>query len=603
MKRLLSIIALLLSTVIVLSSCNGGSTDTSMENTADGLVLIENGEVNAKLIYPSGDSELREACRDIASAAKEVFGLTIPVGSDNSTPYDRNSVEILVGDTNRPECAEAKAKIHKVSDYLCLRSGNKLVITGLSKLCTKNAVNYFISNFIRSATEAADLVFKPEDDYILYNTYAVTVDTCAGIPLYEYRIVYPADSHKGEYYTALNLCYHLYANVGILIPVIADSEDTQANGKEILVGKTNRNKSADCTEGQFSVSVNGNNLCIGANDLFGFVAAEEYLIKTLFTRMSDDNVLSSGFSYTAKADAMPEKAGDYRVIFNNLWGLEEVANRDDYALDFYLAYQPDVIALNEYWDNYRNQAVIADELEKQGYIEIIPKAQTEIKGNNGNPANNVLPVFYDPTALKVVESTYVHYTWYSDDTTEDPTARADDSKGITLVVFEGLDGNGEGNGERFIILNTHLTSNYISKTHGYNSRLLNVDQLWETAQPYIEKYPDASIISGCDFNANLKSDEIKKLMKLGFEPCHDIAQIADDQTSHHGYPIYNAELGFYTGAASFSEKSKYENSIDHIFRYGSTVEPKLFDTLLCRYTAFFTDHSPLMLDFNVITEQ
>lgn len=600
MKRILGILSMILVLAIMLSGCNGSKAPTPTEETSKDLELITNGTANATLIYPSGNSDLRDTCRNIVKEIKTGFGISMNFSSDSSTAADSESLEILVGNTNRPESSEALKKLTKVDDYVCERSGNKLVLAGVTQAATQKAVQYFISKFI-DEPKGTDLIFTPEDDFVLYVDYAVSLDSCAGNPLVDYRIVYPAGSTNGEYYVALSMRYHLYTSAGIDIEVVDDS--TAANGKEILIGQTNRGKTPAPVGGEFSVTVKDGNLCISANDLFGYIDAEKYLTSSLFSHGVDDNILTEGFTYSAKAETAPERAGNYRVIFNNVWGLDKFANRDEYAVAYYLAYQPDIVCLNEYWDPLRKEKVIAETLIENGYVEVIPEAKTEIKGNNGNPANNVLPVFYDPTVLKVVDSAYVHYTWYRDDTTEDSSARADDSKGITFVVFEGLDAEGNGNGERFIILNTHLTSNYISKLHGYNSRLLNIDTLWDELQPFLEKYPDASVIAGCDFNSNIDSDECKKLLSLGFKPCHDTADTADDQCSHHGYPTYNEIFGYFTSPAGYSKANTYAKSIDHIFEYGDTVDAKLFDTLLNDYTALFTDHSPLLLDFNVITNE
>ena len=165
-------------------------------------------------------------------------------------------------------------------------------------------------------------------------------------------------------------------------------------------------------------------------------------------------------------------------------------------------------------------------------------------------------------------------------------------------MFEGLDESGNGNGERFILANTHLTANTKSAEHGKNSRLINVEQVWEALEPFTEKYPDTSIIIGCDFNATINSDELKKFMGYGFSRCQDTADEADNDCSIHHYPFYNVDLDYFTHG--FPSSATADSSIDHIFQYGEAIDAKLFDTLKTPFTVTFSDHSPLLLDFDVI---
>ena len=84
---------------------------------------------------------------------------------------------------------------------------------------------------------------------------------------------------------------------------------------------------------------------------------------------------------------------------------------------------------------------------------------------------------------------------------------------------EGLDANGQGNGDVFIVCNTHFTSNHKNTSHGKISRLLNIETCWNELQPIIEKYDGASVLLGCDYNTSVGTDEMSALVQHGFTNC------------------------------------------------------------------------------------
>ena len=576
---------------------NKETTDTSTDDVGPSLSIIKNGISQFTIIYPPHNNGLYKSAEKLAMKIYSVHDVMIDTIRQDNVEYSPDTFEILVGLTDRPESIAEYERLERTGEYICEMSGNKLVIIGATDDATEKAINYFMIGYLSSKITKGELVYNAKSDCHFKSDYKINILTCAGNDLRDYKIVYPKNSTKGEYYAALNLRYHFFSRVGIDVEVIDDS--VAPTGNEIVIGNTSREKTPAVDTGKFSVNITDDNIYVSANDFFGFLDADAYVVGELISTKSEDDVLKNGFSYTGDAQQNPVNESSYRVIFNNIWGLlgtddsTPYANRDEYTAAFYLAYQPDVIALNELWDGYRAGGSLPSILTRNGYTEV------DISQFHDKSNTNVLPIFYRADKLKLVDSKYVHYQWYADDTTNE-LVQADDSKGVTIAVFEGLDENGNGNGERFIICNTHFTSNIKSKTHGYNSRMLNIDVCMEELKPFVEKYPDASVLLGCDYNSTATSDECKKLMEeYGFVNCHDTAEVADNQCSSHGYPTYNKSLGYYTsGNANLNDT--YKNSIDHIFQLGDTIDAKVFDTLTTKYTIIFSDHSPLLLDFNVI---
>lgn len=605
MKKLLCLLAFVLSLVLAFGACN--STQSTPQPTEsltaalddEKLYIVRDGISDFVIIFPKGDNEAYNSAKNIAKQINLKFGTKLEYKNDSVLRTDSSRAEILVGATNRPESQNALKKLSRINDYLCEKDGKKLVILGHSTDALQDAEKHFISKFVTRA-EGKTLAFAPSDSFINELNFRVKLDSCAGNSLSDYTIIYPKNNSKGEYYVALSLREHLYSTVGLDIPV--SSDECEPTKLEILIGNTNRNTAQTTSPDTFSVSVADGKLLISADSFYSYLAASKYLTYQLFSMITPPDTLCEGFSYSGNvSETAPAREGKYRVLFNNVWGLNTdfpYANRPNYASSFYLAYSPDVIALNEYWDAMRSEGTLHTMLEEHGYVELIPTAKEAPSGNLRNPKSNVLPIFYNPDRLKVVEASYTHLKWYKSDSS-DELVYADDSKAIIIAVFEGLDENGNGNGERFIIANTHLTSNYMGSTHGYRSRLHNVEELWNAILPVTEKYADVSVLVGCDFNSRINSDEINKLLNYGFKSCHETADTKDDDNSIHSTPVYDPSLGFFTHGSTTS--STYSNgSIDHVFEYGSNIDAKLFDTLKTGFSATFSDHSPLLLDFDVV---
>lgn len=602
MKKILCVVLMFLLLLPVVSSCRDSElnaeesqslSDDASEAVLDALAIVENGKSDAIVVYPAKDLMAEELAESLCMWLQNRCGVNLRCASDTYMEADAGRVELLVGETNREESKRTVERIERTQDYICELIGNKLVLVGGSDSATQKAVKYFMSLYPAEQGQCADLLYFAKDNVHKVGTYSFDLPTCNGVSLAEYTIVYPKGAVKGEYYVALNLQYHLYRKCGVLLAVTDDFAPAAKN--EILVGQTNRQKTPTVETGKFSLTVRDGSLCIAANDFFGFLSADEYLTTSLFHRSNQTKSLTEDYSYVGTAQTMPQKSGDFRVIFNNCWGVANtknhyyIANRDEYAAAMYLAYQPDVIALNEYWDHMRSENVLHTTLIENGYAEVDVSADWQY--------GNVMPVFYNPERLTVVKVKYVHYKWYTSLSSE-TLSTADHSKGATIVVFED-----KQSGERFIICNTHFAANTNGteaekKELGQKNRLLHIQSAMEALEPIIAEYPEASVLLGCDYNAVIGSEECNTLMEeYGFVDCHDTAENKDNDQSHHNYPDYDSELQYYVSGTMPS--GGYKSSIDHIFRLGDTITEHTFDTLTTKYSTLFSDHAPLLLDFSV----
>lgn len=612
MKKFLSIFLASVLIVLMFVSCNKDTSDQSQnslpandsgsdlpsdsttEETDKEIKLSENGTANFIILYPEGNDSLSQLASKLQMEIMKSTNIYVSCKKDTAVEYDENAIEILIGNTNRPESKSAFDRLMGPSDYICELIGNKITITGKNLNAVTSAYSYFVSKAIIGATADADMIYNNKNDIYFEGRNGCPIKTCAGNPLEEYRIVYPKDSIKGEFYTAASLKHHLYYKVGLDLELSDDS--VPVTGKEILVGQTNRGITPTVQEGKFEVSVVDGNLCISAADAYGYEEAFKYLSKDLFIRKTDANTLTEDFVINANSKSVPKNNSEYRIMFNNCWGLGDnveffIENRDENAAAMYLAFDADVIGLNEYWPAMRESGAINALLEKNGYKEVAV--------STNRPHGNVMPVFYKESSVKVIYATYTHYQWYLDDAAyeKNQLTPADHSKGVTTVVFESLK-----TGERFIVCNTHLSSNWNVSYHvGTINRKLHINTAIGEINKVLAKYPDLPVFLGCDYNATVSSEECKLLFDAKFKDCHAEATTVrgTDAASCHDAPTYSSELKLFVAVSN--NVGSYSSSIDHIFLFDQKEQVKVdvYETVLTDLAASFSDHAPVVVEFNL----
>jgi len=181
MKLNIRLIALLLSMIMILgifAACNeiippaetepgsgaeqsteqGGEETTAPESgERTAFDLIVNGETTVKIIRPAdlnSDNPTVVAAVKVRNKLEDVTSVKFTMGDDfkkASEEYDHSKVEILVGNTDHPQVAEA-IKDLKYGDYTVKAVGNKIVIFGF----TEGAINYAVNQFSKIVAEYAN---------------------------------------------------------------------------------------------------------------------------------------------------------------------------------------------------------------------------------------------------------------------------------------------------------------------------------------------------------------------------------------------------------------------------------------------------------------
>ena len=155
MKRLFP---LLLALTLLFSACAPAVTPEGSDavpdtEPAEPFVILENGASAFVIIRSdSMDERALQPLLDLRKTIKEKYSVEIPIKSDwsrdnkenETVTSDETVLEILVGDTNRPESAAAREGL-SVNDYVIRAVGNKIVIVGGCDLMTARAIKDFLS--------------------------------------------------------------------------------------------------------------------------------------------------------------------------------------------------------------------------------------------------------------------------------------------------------------------------------------------------------------------------------------------------------------------------------------------------------------------------
>lgn len=398
---------------------------------------------------------------------------------------------------------------------------------------------------------------------------------CLGKSLSDFQIVYSEQSHKGEYFVALDLRYHLFYDTGCDVPVKTD--DAKEAEYEILIGETARG-GYDVPAGHYAVFAKGKKIHVCADRLYGYLEAARYLSATLLPQAAESELLVDGFSYThAVENDVPAKQGEFRMLLQNIWGVnwgaELMANRDRYAAAMLLAWQPDLLFVNEYWTAMRNLGRFQKLMEANGYTEVVAE-------NWQKP--NVIPIFYRTGVWRQLECRIYDLRG------------EDESKTITLAVLQHI-----ASGKTVTCCDTHMEASWNCSYEVGNIRRINDVRLLEPIlKEFLSRYPNAPFLFGADCNCVIGSTPFNKLLSIGLTDAHGATPISDDRSSCHGYPLYDKTLEYYVEPTPHWNSGSYTGAIDHILYKGNLI-PRVYQNLVAEFPAMYSDHYPIRFEFDV----
>ncbi len=228
--------AFLICIIMLLSSCTGGdpaiTETTGADTTAElteapsavslaGYKVIRSEKASQAVI--SAAVELKNAIEKVAD------GVTISddwYKTGDTLPDE--ALEILVGDTNRPESAELKKTL--LADDFVIKyfpESERIAIIGGDDDSTLKAISHFLEYCLNNGEIAPDL------SYLSAGQYAVTSCLLDGAPIGDYTVVIPDYADCDEKYAAELIVSGIAGKTGVKLKT---EKQSNASGKRILIG-------------------------------------------------------------------------------------------------------------------------------------------------------------------------------------------------------------------------------------------------------------------------------------------------------------------------------------------------------------------------------
>ena len=193
-----------------------------------------------KVIYSSSvTTDVRRKITDTVAQIKDITNINLSYGNDYANPADTANKEILVDITNRPESIALNESLENQLSFIIKHSENKIIICAGSTKALEQALEYFVA-----LIDASDKL-EIEKNYYYAGSYSMSPTMTSIIK--NYKIVYGSgnlycESTVAQTMTSLMDKYSVTANVA------SKDTDVAESGKEVLIGGTNRQKSAEAME-------------------------------------------------------------------------------------------------------------------------------------------------------------------------------------------------------------------------------------------------------------------------------------------------------------------------------------------------------------------
>lgn len=358
------------------------------------------------------------------------------------------------------------------------------------------------------------------------------------------------------------------------------NEVYEIEGKEILIGITNRKESHDVhaslKKDQYAIKVVGEKLVIVGYDEYATAGAVEQFISTFLSSKIEDMLeLENDFLLSGEASlrkiALNSEA-TYRIMSWNLGLLvSDEKNGQVECIDIILRYLPDIMGLQEC-----NSAVHNKVLKSlPGFYAFANKT------HNGSATVNYTPIIYNTQLFKLLESDIV---WLRGRYTGTNT------KSLSWAVFE------DNNGVKFALINYHgaVCSNSYKGFENFTGEQLNqqaltwkldnVVQVTEIKNSIIAKYGNIPVMVSGDNNFNSSSEPYKNIVAEGFVDAEHTARVSS--------------MTGYRTSYSYGSVPGDGLSIDHVFGLNG-VDFVVHGIVRGDDVWKASDHSPVYVDFNI----
>ncbi len=284
---------------LLMTGC-GGDTPTVPEDTdvdLESLVLpdgLAGRLAGYTIVRPdvasAGEVDLATDLRDLLIKA----GCELPITTDwvkRGETIPEDGMEILVGNTNRPEVIEKREGL-RYFDWAVFKEGNRMIIVGGSDEALETALGWFASNVLMYTGEGFS---EAGDSCIYHREYRLDSASVAGTPIGEYTIALPQNvADRGADITPLR---RLFAEeLGIDLPVQnPTSVEALDTAKPFLLLKL----SDDGKEG-YTVRIQDKSIIIEGNNMANLKKGTDAFIEHF--RQNESGEIAASLSLEGKAE-------------------------------------------------------------------------------------------------------------------------------------------------------------------------------------------------------------------------------------------------------------------------------------------------------------
>ncbi len=245
------------------------------------------------IVLPAGaDKTLQTAANDLQSAILTASGFKLEILTDAQSA---KAHELVLGKTSRPISTQAMQNLNAsrpnhALDGIMLANGGAVALSGGTSAITAQTVAHFVNTYLKPDTQASVATLNQT-----FEKAGITNLKINGTNAGEYTIVYK----EGADFNIMSVAYQLQAflleKCGYDVKIITDK--TQASGKEILLGQTNRPSSASMDLTQYSVAVDASgNLVFNAGHYMGLQNGVDNLTAALSAQTGDTWAVASNYN-------------------------------------------------------------------------------------------------------------------------------------------------------------------------------------------------------------------------------------------------------------------------------------------------------------------
>ena len=307
MKEILSVMIVVLL-IFISVGCSKSSSESSGSDESD-VSILSFIEKEYTIIRPENDSNIAQLAMKVFQAIKQSTGVRL-VNTDDYNRVSDNG-EILIGNTNRPESAEAYDRLlqlgtGRAAEYIiCVINGN-IVIQAMSYDALETAVDRFIADYCDECTVRTDLqyVFTDTEGYVDMSIGNTNIGNYT-VVIPEYNLSYIVKMKIDE------MLKEIYEKSGYMLNVVKDSSQNESEC-EIVIDNCNRNGVKSITErDSYEIRFEDEKVYINGGRNY----STAYAVELFFKNIVDDgsvNTENTAGKYTEQSGD-----GEYRLVWND----------------------------------------------------------------------------------------------------------------------------------------------------------------------------------------------------------------------------------------------------------------------------------------------